>query len=60
MSVRKVKLPVFDGSDPVGWITGAKSYFEVQNASVEVKIRPVLVVLARFGSKFIGARPVEY
>lgn len=39
MAVKKVELPSFDGEDPVGWITRAETYFEVQGTSEEVKIR---------------------
>src|ERR1044072_5144582 len=28
---KKVKLPLFDGDDPVAWITRAEIYFDVQN-----------------------------
>ena len=30
MTAKKVELPLFDGTDPVGWITRAETYFEVQ------------------------------
>lgn len=39
MAVRKAELPLFDGADPVGWITRAETYFEVQDTSDEVKVR---------------------
>lgn len=39
MSTKKVELPMFDGSDAVGWITRADTYFEVQSTSKEVKIK---------------------
>lgn len=39
MSAKKVELPMFDRSDPVGWITLAEAYFEVQDMSVELKIK---------------------
>ncbi|KAK2455764.1 hypothetical protein QL285_003186 [Trifolium repens] len=39
MAVKKVELPPFDGEDPVGWITRAETYFEVQETSEEVKVR---------------------
>ncbi|WVZ04691.1 hypothetical protein V8G54_018037 [Vigna mungo] len=39
MAAKKVELPSFDGSDPVGWITRAKTYFEVQGSTEEVKVR---------------------
>jgi hypothetical protein len=39
MAVKKVELPPFDGEDPVGWITRAETYFEVQGTSEEVKVR---------------------
>ncbi|KAE9602911.1 putative succinate dehydrogenase (quinone) [Lupinus albus] len=39
MAVKRVELPPFDGTDPVGWITRAETYFEVQGTSEEVKVR---------------------
>lgn len=30
MALKKVELPSFDGDNPVGWITLAETYFEVQ------------------------------
>jgi hypothetical protein len=39
MAAKKVELPSFDGEDPVGWITRAETYFEVQGTSEAVKIR---------------------
>jgi len=39
IAVKKVELPPFDGEDRVGWITRAKTYFEVQGSSEEVKVR---------------------
>ena len=32
-------MPSFCGQDPVGWITRAETYFEVQNTPEEVKIK---------------------
>ncbi|KAI5414897.1 hypothetical protein KIW84_040382 [Lathyrus oleraceus] len=34
MAVKKVELPSFDGDDPVGWVTRAETYFEVQGREV--------------------------
>lgn len=39
MAVKKVELPSFDCDDPVGWITRAETYFEVQGISEEVKVK---------------------
>ncbi|WVZ23343.1 hypothetical protein V8G54_001887 [Vigna mungo] len=39
MAAKKVELPSFDGTDPVGWITRAETYFEVQGSTEEVKAR---------------------
>ena len=39
MTVKKVELSLFDGTDPVGWITHAKTYFEVQGLKEEMKVR---------------------
>ncbi|WVZ17573.1 hypothetical protein V8G54_010555 [Vigna mungo] len=39
MAAKKVELPSFDGTDPVGWITRAQTYFEVQGSTEEVKVR---------------------
>ncbi|XP_058771346.1 uncharacterized protein LOC131644773 [Vicia villosa] len=36
---KKVKLPVFEGDDPVAWITRAEIYFDVQNTSEEMKVK---------------------
>lgn len=39
MAMKKMELQSFNGEDPVGLITRAKMYFEVQNTSEEVKMR---------------------
>lgn len=39
MAAKKVELPPFEGDDPVGWITRAETYFEVQQSSEEMKLR---------------------
>ncbi|CAJ2651202.1 unnamed protein product [Trifolium pratense] len=39
LSGKKVKLPVFDGDDPVAWITRAEIYFDVQNTSDEMRVK---------------------
>lgn len=39
LSGKKVKLPVFDGEDPVAWITRAEIYFDVQNTSEEMRVK---------------------
>ncbi|KAJ9543643.1 hypothetical protein OSB04_023350 [Centaurea solstitialis] len=39
MAVKKVELPMFDGDDPVGWITRAEVYFEVQGTPSNVKVK---------------------
>lgn len=36
---RKVKLPLFDGDDPVAWITRAEIYFDVQNTSDDMRVK---------------------
>lgn len=36
MAVKKAELPMCDGVDPMGWITRAETYFEVQGTSVGV------------------------
>jgi hypothetical protein len=36
---KKVKLPLFEGDDPVAWITRAEIYFDVQNTSEEMKVK---------------------
>ncbi|KAL5136970.1 hypothetical protein HKD37_10G027421 [Glycine soja] len=38
-SIKKVELPSFTGEDPVGWISRAEIYFQVQETSDEVKVR---------------------
>ncbi|KAJ9561664.1 hypothetical protein OSB04_006824 [Centaurea solstitialis] len=39
MAVKKVELPMFSGEDPVGWITRAEVYYEVQNTPENVKVK---------------------
>ncbi|MCI30876.1 retrotransposon gag protein, partial [Trifolium medium] len=36
---KKVKLPLFDGDDPVAWITRAEIYFDVQNTIDEMRVK---------------------
>ncbi|PNX84349.1 pentatricopeptide repeat-containing protein [Trifolium pratense] len=36
---KKVKLPLFDGEDPVAWITRAEIYFDVQNTPDEMRVK---------------------
>lgn len=36
---KKVKLPVFEGEDPVAWITRAEIYFDVQNAPEDLRVK---------------------
>lgn len=36
---KKVKLPLFDGDDPVGWITRAEIYFDVQNSADDMRVK---------------------
>src|ERR1044072_3893759 len=36
---KKVKLPVFEGDDPVAWITRAEIYFDVQNTPEEMRVK---------------------
>jgi hypothetical protein len=36
---KKVKLPLFDGEDPVAWITRAEIYFDVQNTMDEMCVK---------------------
>jgi uncharacterized coiled-coil protein SlyX len=36
---KKVKLPLFDGDDPVGWITRAEIYFDVQNTVDDMRVK---------------------
>ena len=36
---KKVKLPLFDGDDPVAWITRAEIYFDVQNTSDDMRVK---------------------
>jgi len=39
IATHKVELPLFDGSDPVGWITRAETYFEIQNVFDNNKVK---------------------
>jgi hypothetical protein len=36
---KKVKLPLFDGEDPVAWITRAEIYFDVQNTADDMRVK---------------------
>jgi hypothetical protein len=36
---KKVKLPVFEGEDPVAWITRAEIYFDVQNTPEDLRVK---------------------
>ncbi|MCH79746.1 enzymatic polyprotein [Trifolium medium] len=36
---KKVKLQLFDGEDPVAWITRAEIYFDVQNTSDDMRVK---------------------
>ncbi|XP_068472156.1 uncharacterized protein [Phaseolus vulgaris] len=36
---KKVKLPLFDGEDPVAWITRAEIYFDVQNTPEDMRVK---------------------
>ncbi|MCI04942.1 retrotransposon gag protein, partial [Trifolium medium] len=36
---KKVKLPLFDGDDPVAWITRAEIYFDVQQTPEEMRVK---------------------
>lgn len=36
---KKVKLPLFDGDDPVAWITRAEIYFDVQNSADDMRVK---------------------
>ena len=45
---KKVKLPPFEGEDPIAWITRAEIYFDVQNTSKEMCVK--LVRLSMEGS----------
>jgi hypothetical protein len=39
LSGKKVKLPLFEGDDPVAWITRAEIYFDVQNTTDDMKVK---------------------
>jgi hypothetical protein len=34
-----VKLPLFDGEDPVAWITRVEIYFDAQNTMDEMRVK---------------------
>ncbi|RHN51831.1 putative succinate dehydrogenase (quinone) [Medicago truncatula] len=36
---KKVKLPLFEGDDPVAWITRAEIYFDVQNTPDDMRVK---------------------
>ncbi|KAL4589487.1 hypothetical protein LXL04_002394 [Taraxacum kok-saghyz] len=52
-SLPKVKLPVFDGADPRGWITKAELYFSVHQTLDSNKLR--LTQMCIEGSQFLNA-----
>jgi len=37
--MKRVELPTFEGSDPMGWIARAEKFFEIQNISPKEKLR---------------------
>ena len=37
-SVKKVKLPMFNGDDPASWIARVEVYFRVQGTREELKV----------------------
>ncbi|XP_045803285.1 uncharacterized protein LOC123896906 [Trifolium pratense] len=39
LASKKVKLPVFEGEDPVAWITRAEIYFDVQNTPDDLRVK---------------------
>ncbi|MCI47411.1 retrotransposon-derived protein PEG10-like, partial [Trifolium medium] len=39
LSGKKVKLPAFEGEDPVAWITRAEIYFDVQQTPDAMRIK---------------------
>ncbi|KAJ1392945.1 Chromo-like domain superfamily [Sesbania bispinosa] len=38
LAARKVELPMFEGVDPVGWLSRAETYFMVQETKLEVRL----------------------
>lgn len=40
LSGKKVQLPLFEGDDSVAWITRAEIYFDVQNTTDDMKVKP--------------------
>jgi len=40
---KRVELPTFEGSDPLGWITHVELFFEVQNVNHEDKLLSALI-----------------
>jgi hypothetical protein len=39
LSGKKVKLPAFEGEDPVAWITRAEIYFDVQQTTDQMRVK---------------------
>lgn len=37
--MKRVELPTFEGSDPMGWIARAKKFFAIQSISSKEKLR---------------------
>ena len=45
LTVKKVELPNFNGTDPVGWVYRAEQYFEVHNTRPEHKVRLAFIAI---------------
>ncbi|KAK2381907.1 hypothetical protein QL285_069477 [Trifolium repens] len=53
---KKVKLPLFEGDDPVAWITRAEIYFDVQNTTDDSNLYDVFSIIYCYFS--ISFRPI--
>lgn len=42
--MKMVELPTFEGFDPIGWITRAKKFFEIQNISSKKNIHLAFII----------------
>jgi hypothetical protein len=51
-----VKLPLFEGDDPVAWITRAEIYFDVQNTTDDSNLYDVFSFIYCYFS--ISFRPI--
>lgn len=44
-ALRRVKLPNFDGSDPIGWPSKSEQYFEIQGTPTSNKVLMAVICM---------------